>query len=221
MSNYEQRLHKIVSQGFDCLREKINGGRLKVDNEASLQLHLGAILNTLGSLHEYRRDEMFSIELEKNVTVNGDGLKKSGTSRAKIDIFLALGNVDGVNAEARSTCAIELKYFQRKNQREPNNRYDLFRDLCNLEDYGSIADLGYMIIGTDHAHYVTQEKYSTDTADFDFRQGRKYSAGTSMTYRTPKPYGEPIVLRNDYAFHWEEAAHGTHFMKIEVPPVRR
>ena len=57
---YQERLKEIVDLSFKSLYEKINGGLIVVENEASLQLQISSILKTLGELFIYRREELFS-----------------------------------------------------------------------------------------------------------------------------------------------------------------
>lgn len=210
-----QRLAQIIDFAYDRLREKINGGRISVDNEASLQMQFGSILKTVGELFERSRRELFAIELEKKVRLASGAFGKSGTKNAKIDIFCSY--IDSETEDGES-CAIELKYLKRENHREPNNRYDVFADIANLERYGSIARQCFLIVGTDHSHYVSQAAYSPDTADFDFRHGIAYRAGFPATYKTVKPYGAPIELRRSYSFHWDRVEGGLHFMKVPIEP---
>lgn len=103
---------------------------------------------------------------------------------------------------------------QKINHREPNNRYDVFKDLKNLEDYIKSGEyqFGLFLLSTDHLHYVNQERYSVDTADFDFRHNATYEADRLLEYRTTKPYGPPISLSNNYCFNWEKAG-SNYFMK--------
>jgi hypothetical protein len=75
-----------------------------------------------------------------------------------------------------------------------------------------LVEIGNM---DDHSHYVNQEQYSVDTADFDLRHGTLYKAGCSLEYRTAKPYGEPITLSNDYHFAWESIG-GVYFLKYFI-----
>ncbi|WP_432744957.1 hypothetical protein ABXJ76_05595 [Methylobacter sp. G7] len=209
------RLTEIVEFAYARLREKINGGSICVENEASLQLHLSSILKTFGELYESSKNEVFSIELEKPVTLSGGRFEKSGTRKAKIDIWISIENLE---TKTKHSCAIELKYFKFANHREPNNRYDVFSDIQNLESYGDFADLCFLIVATDHPHYVNQENYSQDTADFDFRHGKSYHAEAVLTYKTKKPYGDPISLGNSYSFVWDEFSGGVHFLKLSVIP---
>jgi len=210
---YRDRLKKIIDLAFKSLYEKINGGLIVVENEASLQLQLSSIIKTLGELFVYRRDELFSIELEKPVVLSEGIFEKSKSSRAKIDIFISIENIA---TEEKHNCAIELKYFKKANHREPNNRYDVFKDIHNLENYGAFTDYGVLLVATDHEHYISQESYSEDTSDFDFRNGSKYNSGKKLEYKTSTPYGEPIILNGSYQFEWLNTVGGTSFMLLEV-----
>jgi len=198
----QQRCEWIVEQAFTNLIEKIGGGVIRVDNEASLQLQLASIIKTLGDLTVATVNERFEIELEKRVTNLDNTFHKSGSDKAKIDIWFRLS--DG-NADHR--VAIELKYFKKENHREPNNRADVFKDIRNLEEYTAFADQGYLIVMTDHSHYYDPDKqYSDKTADFDFRDGVSYQAGTTLVYNTDKPYVQPFKLSGTYNFSWVEVA---------------
>ena len=179
--NLKERISQIVEIAYERLCGKITGKRIEVDNEASPQLQFASILKTLGELYEETSDQRFNIELEKNVALFGSAFPKSGTEKAKIDIWLSL---DDAGSGERHRCAFELKYFKRDNHAEPNNRYGVFKDLHNLEHYGGVADTGFLLVVTDHLHYFCQPEYSDDTRDFDFRDGSKYQAGTKLVYRT-------------------------------------
>jgi len=214
LETYTDRLARIVNDGYCILSRKIHSGRISIDNEASLQLHYSSVLKTLGELYEFAKADLFSIELEKSVFLTNGAFVKSKSENARIDIFLKL---EDRNTRENTSCAIELKFFKRKNFREPNNRYDVFKDLSNLEKYGDECDLRYFVIGTDHAHYVDQPSYSNGTRDFDFRNKKKYMAGAQLVYNTPKPYGPPLMLSNSYDFKWDMLGDKYYFMKLEVP----
>ena len=213
--NYECRIKQIVEVAYERLCGKITGQRVDISNEASLQLQLASILKTLGELYEETPDERFNIELEKGVTLNGGKFVKSGTEKANIDIWFSLENF---KTGEKHACAIELKYFKRSNHREPNNRYDVFKDLHNLECYGGFVGSGFLLVATDHSHYINQEKLSKSTKDFDFREGRSYKAGTELVYRTQNPYGPPIKLKGSYDFTWRTVETGLNFLFISVDP---
>ncbi|MCC6375374.1 MAG: hypothetical protein IT465_11270 [Moraxellaceae bacterium] len=212
---YQERLVQVVEFAYARLRERINGRRICVENEASLQLHFSTLLKIVGEMYESSKNEIFLIELEKPVSLSNGCFGKSGTRKAKIDICISFENIE---TKKKHSCAIELKYFKEVNHREPNNRYDVFADIRNLETYGEFAEIGFLIVATDHNHYVNKSAYSPDTADFDLRDGKTYAAKTVLSYKTNTPYGEDIFLKNDYSFSWDECSNGVHFLKLLVTP---
>lgn len=136
-------------------------------------------MNTLGKLYEISKEDKIFIELEKKFILKNTS-NKSETKNVICDIYLELQD----NVETKK-CCIELKFFKKENQREPNNRYDYFSDLKNLEEYKKLGiDLCYMVIGTDHEHYVNQDKYSEKTSDFNFRDGKEYRKDSKLVYNT-------------------------------------
>jgi hypothetical protein len=215
---YKKRLNTIIDLSFNCLYKKINGGLIIIENEASLQLQLSSIMKTFGEQFIFRKDELFSIELEKPVILSNGKFSKSDSPKARIDIFIS---IEDIKTNKQTSCSIELKFFKKSNHREPNNRYDVFKDIQNLENYGEFSDFGYLIVATDHKHYISHNKYSNDTADFDFRNNSKYKAGTILKYKTTKPYGEPIILRNNYHFIWKTKVKGISFLLLKVASAKK
>lgn len=200
-----ERLERIVIKAVPILFDQIEGGRVVVQSEASLQLHLGRIIATVADLELVSARETFSIELEKPL-----GRK---TGRGRLDIWFRLTGADG--REWR--CAMELKFFKKASQAEPVNRHKVFLDVARLETCGDVAEVGFLLVATDHPHYVEWDVYSADTADFDFRHGQRYRAGTAMTYRTPGSRLGPITLRNDYEFVWTDATRELRYLLLRVP----
>lgn len=217
MTAYSDRLEQIIIQSIEILYKKINGGIIRVENEASMQLQLGLIIKSIGDINLFECGDTLSIELEKPFLRTSGVLIKSGTRKAKIDIYVKLKN--SRNNED-SSCALELKFLKKENHREPNNRYDVFEDISNLENYGEIANFGMLLVATDHKHYINQESYSNDTKDFDFRDGEKYQAGTMLEYKTKTPYGLPIVLNGNYNFKWLNINDRVSFLQLKIQPIK-
>ena len=198
------RLQRIVEKAVPILFDQIEGGRVPVQSEASLQLHLGRIIMTVADLEMVHPRETFSIELEKPL---------GGSGRGRIDIWFRLTTDD----DREWRCAMELKFFKKASQAEPVNRHKAMLDIARLEKCGDVADIGFMLVATNHPHYIDWENYSPDTADFDFRHGRRYVGGTVMTYRTPGSKLASITLRNDYDFAWTEATRQLRYLLLRVP----
>lgn len=209
---YKDRLEHIINTSFNILEEKIKHGGIISNNESSFQLEIGYILKTIGNIYEFNRKEKFHLEFEKSIELSKK-FEKSNTKKARIDIYLEIGD-----ETTKVSAAIELKFLKKKNHREPNNRYDTFADISNLENYrNNEIDLCYFYIFTDHKHYVYQEKYSDSTTDFDIRHGKKYIANTKLVYNTEKSYkkGE-ITLLNNYDFIWNELDDNLYFLRLKI-----
>lgn len=203
-----ERLQRIVENAVPILFDQIEGGRVPVQSEASLQLHLGRIIMTVADLEMVSPRETFAIELEKPL---------GGSGRGRLDVWFRLTTDD----DHEYRCAMELKFFKKASQAEPVNRHNVMLDIARLEKCGDVAEIGFMLVVTDHPHYVDWESYSHDTADFDFRHGRRYASGTVMTYRTPGSTRTSITLRNDYEFAWTEATRQLRYLLLKVPTHRR
>lgn len=210
-TNFKNRLIEIIETSFRLLEMKISNGGIISKNEASFQLELAYILKVVGHLYEFQPNEKFHIELENYIELKEKSIK-SNSQKARIDIYLEFGNQnEKINA------AIELKFLKKINHREPNNRYDIFKDISNLEAYKDNGiDICYFYISTDHSHYVNQKNYSADTADFDFRNGNKYVSGKTLEYKTKIPYGKPINLKGNYNFNWTNPSENLYFMKLKL-----
>ena len=209
--NFKQRLNDIIQTSFKLLEMKISYGGIISKNEASFQFELGHILRLIGKLYEFKNDEKFHLEFEKNIKLKQNSIKSS-SKKARIDIYLEFGN-----QSEKIIGAIELKFLKKINNREPNNRYDVFADISNLEAYKENGiDICYFYLSTDHDHYVNKKKYSINTADFDFRNGSEYTAGKLLSYNTAKPYGNSISLKGNYKFEWIEPTKNLFFLKLKI-----
>ncbi|MEC0180680.1 hypothetical protein P4H61_04105 [Paenibacillus peoriae] len=206
-------LKEIIILSRNILFGQIHYNKVKINNEADLQLHFSYILKSVGDLFEFGLRDHLRIHLEAPFR-SEKTLPKSESNRSKIDIVLEW--ISG-STNTVTTCAIELKYFLWEGLREPQNRYSVFCDLANLEEYirycPSYSDdsylnpwtfqMGYFLVGTDNPHYVNQKSYSKETQDFDFRHNTTYKAGTTLTYHTRNKQPKTLSLANNYHFLWQ------------------
>ena len=201
---------EIIETAYKLLTHKLAFGGLTARNESAFQLEFGHILKTIGQLYEFRLVDKFHLEFETYISLNGTSIK-SKTDRARVDLLLKYQDDDSL-----TKAAIELKFFKKENHREPNNRYDVFKDISNLELYKSHdIDLCYFILATDHSHYCYQDSYSADTEDFDFRHDKEYKSGKVLQYKTAKPFGPDITLNQNYTFKWDRI-NDLNFLKLKV-----
>jgi hypothetical protein len=200
-------LEELIEQAFRIFASKLGHKGISSMTEYAFQFELGVILKTLGQLYEFKREDKFHLDFENVIIVPQNG----GTKKSRVDILITY-NFNG----KMITAAIELKFFKKANHREPNNRYDVFKDIAKLEKYKTNGiDLCYFLLITDHEHYVHKENYASDTMDFDFRHDRRYAANTLLSYRTAKQYGQDISLTNDYHFNWRSLS-DLYFLKLKV-----
>src|SRR5580692_5398256 len=110
-----QRLKRILDESWDVLSQRIATGRIKINKEASLQLHYSSILLSYGELFCIDPSETFAIELE------------SANVGRNIDITCSLGD---------AKAAIELKCFKKESKRGLEaDMYDVLKDVERLLSY--------------------------------------------------------------------------------------
>lgn len=80
----------------------------------------------------------------------------------------------------------------------------------------NFADIGFMLVATEHRHYVDQCSHSSNTNDLNFRHESEYGAGMTLTYKT-EGYGPSITLAGDYTFRWSECSSSLPHLLVEVP----
>lgn len=206
-----QAAEELFGRALQEVIGQVNRGELGETNEATVQHHLALSMHLLAR----QAGLPFSIIMERRVQrANGVLFPKKQRNTAEIDIFFTVD-------EDNTRCAVELKLFKRINQREPNNRYDSYADLANLEIYlEEHCDLGFFVLLTDHPHYYDPKfgDHWPDTADFCLREGHVYQAHRELVYRTNTPYGPPLALSHGYTFEWHNEGNVWRFLALKVLP---
>lgn len=195
----EYILNLLIEQAFTVFSNKLGFGGIKAENEFSFQFEFGSILKALGQLYEFRVEDQFHLEFESGFLFEED-YSRNKSNKGRIDLFIKY-----LFNSKLTKVAIEIKFFKKENNREPNNRYDAFKDILKLEAYKRQGvEMCYFILVTDHEHYVVKQKYSDKTKDFDLGQGKSYKANTVLSYRTDNPNYPDMVLEGDYVFNWQK-----------------
>ena len=195
MNNLKERLQEIVETSYRLLCNKIVGGLVDVDNEASMQMQLGVIMKTIGQLYEFSPEDRFSITLERVVKSDDIQTWKS-KGKARIDIVLTLSN----NKET-CTAALELKYFPKSDgETVTDNRFYVLADIENLETYRhlGIADLCYFVLYTTNKNYTTDARSSIKIGNEDTISG-EISSNSRI-----------VKLSGSHKLHWDIYEDGKH-----------
>lgn len=142
---------EIIDTAYSLLTQKLAFGGLSARNESAFQLEFGHILKTIGQLYEFRLVDKFHLEFETYISLNESSIKSRST-RARVDLLIKYQD------EHHTTkAAIELKFFKKENHREPNNRYDVFKDISNLELYKSHG-IDFVILSSQQTIHITATK---------------------------------------------------------------
>lgn len=221
--DYQDRLTEIVESAYRILCQKVAGNRITIYNEASLQLHLGAALKTLGELYEFSADtgERFVIELEKTIEIP---VTSKSNGKARCDIAIAFNKGSTVLAQA----LIELKYFkasidQNSAEATKDNRFSLFMDMENLEKYretkenSKIPTLCYEIaIAQNYTYANPLAKASLKTGNGCMTDDSRTFTDTNDTCLVRYTTRKPIDLKGNYLFEWTSYANNKHCLIIKL-----
>ena len=187
----QNRLQEIVQTSYRLLCNKITGGLIEVDNEASLQI---------GQLYEFSPKDRFSIVLE-HVVRNENIQTWKSKGKARVDVMLTLTNGD-------ETCkaVIEMKYFPKTDgETITDNRFSMLADIENLETYIrlGVANLGFFML------YTTNKNYMTDS-----RSMVKIGNEAAITGKIVSN-NRTINLRSNYELQWDAYNGGKHCFLLQ------
>lgn len=203
----QERLEKIVDTAYEILCGKVASGSISIDNEAALQLQLSVILEHLGRLYEFDKNDHFNIFLERAITLKSPTLK-SPKRNARCDIMLELQNTKGGD---NAQIAIELKFLKKRMSGETitTNRFNVIRDINNLEQYKQasvITDIpGCEIVYTNNKNHTTAGSIIGNEAQIH---------GPHTHTKNGKK--ESVTLNDSYTCNWDEYNDKHFFLKIKV-----
>lgn len=191
------RLNEVIDNAWDLLFEQVVSGRLIINKESSLQLHLSKIIFDLGNLFCILPKEYFEIEMETNY------------ENKSIDIVCGLG---GFKA------AIELKCFMKSSNRAKDiDGYDALKDVERLQNYSGFAVKKFICL-TNNKYYAEREQKGKGKA-VSLKNGTFYPANTEII---PGWVGQwkvnrdrPLVFKNDIRCDWT-TKDNWHFLKMDL-----
>lgn len=198
-----ERMKRIIDYAYLLFCNQVAGGIIKIQNEASMQLHLSNVLLQLGRLNVFSPEEYFNIVLEKKIMLTTK-TSKSKKREARVDIWLELIRNGIICSEA----AIELKYLKKsRNRPVTDDRHHVYEDLENLEQYT-----------VEHRDLITYAIVYTENQNFTVSKGEKFSIAnetviSSYNGENDKTYASINLKFNYSPIKWDR--YDSHnFLKI-------
>lgn len=188
MKSFKERLTEIVQTSYKLLCEKIAGGMIQIDNEASMQLQLAIIMGTIGHFYEFTPEEHFSLKLEYAVKNGNLQTRKSTQNKARIDIYMSLSN-----DTEKCSVAMEMKYFPKcDGETVTENRLNFLADIENLEAYIRLgmAEIGFFML------YTTNPNYLMDNRS-------KVKIGNNSMLKDERAESESFIIQGSYNLKWD------------------
>lgn len=191
----EIRLGHIIDTSWNITFERVVSGKLLINKESSLQLHLSKTLFELGNIYCIFPQEFFEIEMETNY---------EGKS---IDIVCKLGD---------KTAAIELKCFMKASNRAKElDCYDVLKDVERLHNFNGFTIKKFFCL-TDNKYYPewTQRGHGKTVS---LRNGIIYYANQEIIPGWAQKWNvkrdKSIILKSDIICNWV-SKNNWHFLKI-------
>lgn len=186
-----KRIERAIDESWEILMLRIASGRVRVNKEASLQLHYASILHSMGELMCNAPGEAFTVELETHV------------SGKNLDVTCVLG-------DARA--AVELKCFRRASNRAVDvDMYDVLKDIHRLFALEGFAAKRFFCL-TDNRYYPTAA-HKGYAGSVSIKQGRKYRSGQQIVPGwsgkwKDRTRDQTLVFPGDVCLNWSRV-HGT------------
>lgn len=186
-----ERAMEIVERSCEIFQAKIVNNNIgEISNEASMQLQLGIILQQVGKLYEWGKNDHFNVIFENPFELS-KATNKSPNKKARCDIYIEMYEEENKHCRV----GIELKYFPKcKDEATTDNRIAILEDIENIEQYikDDCIDFGYSYV------YTTNENYArSDTRS-------SINLGDGVEVHGGKCKSETVELTGTYVPHWRE-----------------
>lgn len=187
-----ERAMEIVERSCEIFQAKVvNDYFGEISNEASMQLQLGIILQQVGKLYEWGKNDHFNVIFENPFELS-KATNKTPNPKARCDIYIEM---EAEGEDKPYKVGIELKYFPKcKDEATTDNRIAILEDIENVEQYilDKKIDLGYSYV------YTTNENYArSDTRS-------SINLGDGVEVHGGKCKYETVELTGTYFPQWQE-----------------
>jgi len=180
-----ERLEVVLDTAWAIFHARIISGRLRINKESSMQLHLAAIIHSLGEIYCTQTGELFEVELESDV------------AGMNLDLTCVLGI---------ARAAIELKCFRKRSNRAVDtDMYDALKDiarLCSCQDF----QIKRFICLSDNRYYA-EGKHDGHASIVTIKNNTFYPSGTVINPTWAGRWkdssrDQPINISRDVIFTW-------------------
>ncbi|QQD22951.1 hypothetical protein GJQ54_13890 [Oceanospirillaceae bacterium ASx5O] len=188
-------MRAAVNLSWIMFSRKVGNGLIPINKEASMQLQYAYVLQQLLPLITFHENEIFEIELETGVQVNGKS--------REIDLLFT-----GEFGEQKHIIAIEMKCY-RTLAASGGNRgatdifmKDVYEDFYLLEQYvlSGIAQEGISLVMNDLPRLVNPKNKNAKCWDYDISNGATFGPINLTTPIGGKPVN--ISLEKAYSLNW-------------------
>jgi len=193
--SFPERMRAAVNLSWIMFSRKVGNGLIPINKEASMQLQYAYVLQQLLPLITFHENEIFEIELETGVQVNGKS--------REIDLLFT-----GEFGEQKHIIAIEMKCY-RTLAASGGNRgatdifmKDVYEDFYLLEQYvlSGIAQEGISLVMNDLPRLVNPKNKNAKCWDYDISNGATFGPINLTTPIGGKPVN--ISLEKAYSLNW-------------------
>lgn len=197
-SSPTERLNLVIDLAWRLFFERIAEGRIKINKEASMQLHYASILKTVGELYCTLPQETFTLELE------------SAYGGKNLDITCTLGS---------TSAALELKCFRKASNRALDlDMYDVWTDIKRLSELEAFQIRRFICLTDNHKY--PHGPHGGYSATFSIAEGTSYSQGTELAPPWAGKWANTsrdhvIPVHKDITFLWTHK-NGWYYLLLEV-----
>ncbi|WP_054509243.1 hypothetical protein [Chryseobacterium sp. ERMR1:04] len=191
----DEKIQWSIDFAWKICLSKINNNEIKVNKEASLQLHYANILNNILQLVRFSPDERFEIELESSYIINN--------RQVIADII-----IDYKDSKIHKKHSIELKFYKKLAYSGKNRggsdifMCEVYKDLHYSELYliNNFVSFTTCLVLTDYEHFINPKNKASKNWSYDISNNFLSEA---KIYDTSIG-GKKILfeLKNQYLFSW-------------------
>jgi len=178
-----KRLRYIFSLAWSIVLQQIAEGKLRPTNEATLQLHLGYVLQNLGMLALLDPEECFHMELEK----------PAPHGRGRLDLTYRFNETQA---------AVELKFFRKPST---SDAYDCWKDISRLQKLEEYALKIFLCLSRDNSYL--NGKIDDNSQGLSIADNCKYMKNSELVPPwkgkwKDKSYDKHILIHQTTECHW-------------------